>query len=301
MSLSPSCPLCGDRYKNISAPPVAIGEQHFRDVNLGLSACRGCGVRFVNPRPDDNSLHAFYNSEGYDCHNPLFGSDGKVRLQKIQCFIKGGTLCDFGAGAGRLLKLAEAEGWRVCGVEAGRLARERLNADGYFVVNDLRDLAMTPDALSMVHVLEHLTSPKAILAQVRERLAKDGVFYVEVPNANSLRAHLASSPLKPLWTNAPEKFLAYPIHLFYFDARSLRPLLEDAGFQILEMGTLGMGVEELFASRPTESGSSEAAVAPTSAQKTPPRFQFVRRTIKNGFSRFRLGENLYAVCSVAER
>jgi hypothetical protein len=305
-----SCPLCHYAVvTEIAAPPVGIGAEHFAGAKLGLSLCRGCGVRFVNPRPSNELLSAFYDRDDYECHDPNFAAataprgEG-ARLRILREHGAGGALCDFGPGAGHLLRAAKAEGWEVCGVEAGAVARHRLGEEGFTIYPDLlrlpRDLGVR--TLTMVHVLEHLTEPLAVLAHVRELLTQfgAGVFYVEVPNADSLRARLAVSPLKPLWTHAPERYLAFPIHLLYFNQRSLRLLLTSAGFRVIEMGTLGLGVEELFAGRANGTGTAAARAesAPPQKQREKPAslLQPAKEFIKSSFSRFRLGENLYAVC-----
>jgi Methyltransferase domain len=290
--MTPICALCDNPTQRISAPPVSIGAPFFESQNLGLAACGYCGVRFVFPRPNDESLTAFYNADGYDCHNPTFGSVGQVRLDIVERFTKKGPLCDFGAGAGRLMLTALSNGWEVCGVEAGGIARASLQRQGLHVASNLPELGLQPNVMTMVHVLEHMTSPGQTLTEIYNTLPAGGILYVEVPNADSLRARLANSPLKPFWTHAPERFLAFPIHLFYFNPRSLRSLLQKVGFSVREMGTMGLGVEELFQpSRPQVTSDSSGSMTPARSL----RFQSARNFIKQVFSRFRLGENLYLV------
>jgi hypothetical protein len=290
------CPLCEAGWKPISAPPVAIGNFN---GDLGLAECLGCGVRFVNPRPSPESLSAFYNTEGYDCHDPQFGSDPNPRLKIIRQFKTSGVLCDFGAGAGLLLNAAKLLGWNVCGVEAGR-SRESLQSSGFNVVTDLSEMEVAPDVFTMVHTLEHLPSPGITLLGVRRKLKDHGLLYVEVPNADSVRARLANSPLKPYWTHAPERFLAFPIHLFYFNSSSLERLLKSSGFKVIKMGTMGMGVEELFQHAPLACNSSNSsAVGREQQSERKPKLLLARKAVKQIFSSFRLGENLYAVAEKA--
>jgi 2-polyprenyl-3-methyl-5-hydroxy-6-metoxy-1,4-benzoquinol methylase len=293
--IHPTCPLCGDRFTLIPAPQVAIGHAYFSDDALKLAHCRGCRVRFVNPRPSDSSLNKFYSADGYDCHDPAFGSDPEIRLDIVRRFTSPTRLCDFGAGAGRLLRSAKARGWQVAGIEPG-LSRTKLVAQGFDVVSSLSELRDPVHVFTMVHVLEHLQSPGDTLKKMRKKLATGGMVYIEVPNADSLRGRLADSPLKPLWTHAPERYLAFPIHLFYFNEHSLSRLLKSCGYAILEMGTMGMGVEELFqpSNAPTN-GTPGPANSHSNGASSRSRFQFAKNLIKRGFSRFRLGENLYVV------
>jgi hypothetical protein len=292
------CPICGSISKSIKHPEVAIGHRFFSECELGLALCLKCRVRFISPRPPQATLDAFYCSPGYDCHDTSFGSDGDVRLDIIERTHPKGLLCDFGAGAGRLLGSARQRGWRVCGVEPGS-SRQTLQTKGFEVVMRLSDLKVEPDVITMVHVLEHLNSPVESLREIRSSLTSSGLVYIEVPNADSLRARLANSPLKPLWTHAAERYLAFPIHLFYFNASSLTGLLDQTGFTILEMGTLGMGVEELFQPKPQSPTRSDT----TTKQTTKPvrsSFRFLKQIIKRSFSKHQLGENLFVVAKIRD-
>jgi len=296
MGSSTVCHLCGGQSKQKPAPPIAIGNDVFHD-HCGLARCAKCKVRFVDPRPSDSQLSAFYNTPGYDCHNPIFSSDPYIRLNIIERFIKPGSLCDFGAGAGKLLECARTRGWTVSGVEPGR-SREQLESQGFNVQEDLTKIEPT-DVISMIHVLEHCPSPVEVLSTLGKKLLPDGVLYIEVPNADSLRARLADSFLKPLWTHAPERYLAFPIHLFYFNSFSLTRLLKKCNYQIVEIGTMGMGVEELFTPAPVSASAPAQSAAAVEAKSAS--FQPLRKVIKSVMYNLHLGENLYIIAKNASR
>ena len=285
------CPLCRGHWKSISAPPVAIGQEIFTET-LGLARCRACKTRFVNPRPSAERLDRFYNSDGYECHTVLNASDPHVRLDIVERLRKPSSLCDFGCGSGELLRAAQKRGWDVCGIEPG-VPRKHLEFDIY---PDLSKMSHQVDVVTMVHVLEHCPSPVDTLFQLRKALKPDGLIYIEVPNVNSLRARLGGSFLKPLWTHDPERYLAFPIHLFYFHASSLRKLLTSQGYKILKIGTMGIGLEELFTAKPqTVSNATSSA----SSSRNGSRFQFAKNVIKSGLYKSLLGENLYVVATVS--
>jgi hypothetical protein len=236
-----------------------------------------------------------YDSDVYDCHNAAFSSDPDIRLNIIERFTSPTTLCDYGAGSGEMLKRAAERGWNVQGMEPGR-TRTSLQEMGFQVSKDIAGINPV-SVVTMVHVLEHCQSPSDTLTDLRRKLLPDNLIYIEVPNANSLRARLANSPLQPLWTYAPERFLAFPIHLFYFTPRSLRLLLRRCQFQVVTLGTMGMGVEELFQSSPSEQTDSPRAVT----IERRPRFRFARQVVKHSMSRLRLGENLYVIAKAHPR
>lgn len=286
------CPLCGGRWKSISAPPVAIGQSVFSEA-FGLARCRACNARFVNPRPSAERLERFYNSDGYECHAVSGASDPHIRLDIVERLRQPSSLCDFGCGSGELLRAAQKRGWDVCGIEPGA-PRKHLEFDIYA---DLSKMDQRVDVVTMVHVLEHCPYPAHTLSRLREALKPNGLIYIEVPNVNSLRARLGGSFLKPLWTHDPERYLAFPIHLFYFHSFSLRRLLTTQGYKILEIGTMGIGVEELFTSKPQTLRNDTSSSL--SSSRNGSRFQFAKNVIKSVLYRSLLGENLYVVATVS--
>jgi 2-polyprenyl-3-methyl-5-hydroxy-6-metoxy-1,4-benzoquinol methylase len=310
------CPCCdSEELQMIDAPGEWIDKEHFASVRdyLRLSRCRRCGLVFINPRPSGQLLASFYNKPGYDCHDYDFEaaqseSDAEARFRIFERFKSGGSLLDFGPGAGHLLRFAKRKGWSVAGIELGQHARESLQREGFDVyasLGDAGELRGSIDVVTMVHVLEHLVDFAAILAGVRELLQPRGIFYVEVPNAASLRARLSESFLKP-WFNAnTQKYLAFPIHLYYFSPRSLVRFLKRHGFEVLELRTLGLGVDELWAGRSQTADEGEATgpVAASTASDSTARparssspYAGLKNSVKAGMSYLKLGENLVAVC-----
>jgi 2-polyprenyl-3-methyl-5-hydroxy-6-metoxy-1,4-benzoquinol methylase len=305
------CPCCDSgELRAIDAPGEWIDKEHFASVRdyLRLSGCRRCGMVFINPRPSGQLLASFYNKPGYDCHDFNFEaaqseSDAEARFRIFERFMAQGSLLDFGPGAGHLLRYAKRRGWRVAGIELGQHARESLRREGFDVYADLADakeLRGRIDVVTMVHVLEHLVDFADILAGVRELLQPSGIFYVEVPNAASLRARLSESFLKPWFRANAQKYLAFPIHLYYFSPRSLVRFLKRHGFEVLELRTLGLGVEELWAGR-AQAVDESKATGPIKDSATPPSkssspYSGLKNSVKAGMSYLKLGENLVAVC-----
>ena len=312
-----ACPCCNsNNLQRVTSPSVNIGMEHFAPIKdlLGMSECESCGLAFCNPRPSEDMLVSYYNKDGYDCHNPEFEADiaesgENARLSLIEEVSPKSSLLDFGAGPGHLLRFASKRQWKhVSGIEAGAIPRQKLTQAGFDVYESLRswqEKGKRTDVVTMVHVLEHLTDASSMLGVIHEILLESGgIFYVEVPNADSLRARLALSPLKPLWTANAERYLAFPIHLLYFNPLSLRRFLEKHNFRVLKMGTLGLGVEELFA-KPKSSSTGCAPATQLNGRsfsevnkrsRVPTLFKDM---IKNTISSLRLGENLYAICKAS--
>jgi hypothetical protein len=85
----------------------------------------------------------------------------------------------------------------------------------------------------MLGVLEHLHDPLRTLQRVHELLGVSGILAVYVPNFDYLRfkdTGLLSLCRRGRWSDLhPQE------HLFQFTPRSLRVLLEAAGFQLLHL------------------------------------------------------------------
>ena len=77
----------------------------------------------------------------------------------------------------------------------------------------------------MWHVLEHIKNPSAFLQRLSLLLSKNGVFIFEVPNRDSLGFRLT----RKQWFH-----LDTPRHLYHFNQRSLKQLLNQQGLKIVE-------------------------------------------------------------------
>lgn len=307
-----SCPSCDSKkLKSINTPSQWIDADHFVAVkdHLGLSVCADCGLVITNPRPSLDLLTSFYNKPGYECHELHFEgaqeSDARARFEIIEAHCSKGVLLDYGCGSGNMLKAASARGWsRVAGIEIGKNARSVLKKQDFEVYADLKSavaLRGQVDAVTMIQVLEHLVEPATVLKGVGEMLRPGGILVVEVPNAGSLRALIADSVFSRLISRHVQRYQAFPIHLYHFEAFQLKVLLQRHGFKVISLQTLGMGVEELWARPATRTdeavqskflahGNSNAPVSQS------PALSSLKSAVKSTMSRLKWGEHLIAVC-----
>jgi SAM-dependent methyltransferase len=117
----------------------------------------------------------------------------------------------------------------------------------------------TVDLVIVAHVLEHLSDPRAPLAEIREIIGDEGILYVEVPlDRARLRAFHASDRyrsylhwvsarripfilmdfLTGIWRQFERRLPPFGVikqseHINYFDAASVRSLLRASGFRII--------------------------------------------------------------------
>jgi SAM-dependent methyltransferase len=90
---------------------------------------------------------------------------------------------------------------------------------------NFEDCSTKYDIILMWHVLEHIKDPSAFLQRLSSLLNKNGVFIFEVPNRNSLGFRLT----RKKWFH-----LDTPRHLFHYNQRSLKQLLNQQGLKVIE-------------------------------------------------------------------
>ncbi len=129
----------------------------------------------------------------------------------------GSRVLDFGSGDGNFLRRTSREGWVSFGVEASFLPDNKAPG-GYEVFTSLDAVrGRGPfDAITLWHVLEHLTDPLATVRELEGMLAPRGVIVIAVPDAEGVQARTLGAD----WMH-----LDVPRHLFHFGKTSLERLL----------------------------------------------------------------------------
>ena len=245
------------REPGASHDPAAghwIGERVFAGHGLGLTQCKSCELVFVNPRPSEELLGAFYEGPDYRCHdeNENHVTQGKADfvLGRVEAFEPPRkTFLDFGCGGGWLLRAAHRRGWDVHGYEVGAAGLDTCARLDLPVTGDIAELPRRHfGAIVLNHVLEHLEEPLVTLEALGELLAPGGRLFIMVPNARSLRAKLAMPALCRFF-GFDERYRAFPIHLSYFSRQSLTAILERTGWRVCDFETAGRGVDEILIGR----------------------------------------------------
>lgn len=232
MSPSRNCPVCAREHLARLFFVSVRGTQH------SIMECAFCGAAFLEPSLSREEQCALYDSvyfdEFYNAGNRSFlEAAGLGLLGKLRPFLPGsGRVLDIGAAWGCYLEAFRSSGWTAEGVEASKHAR-----DTAYKVYQLRlheDLFSAPLAentfnlVLMSQFLEHVADPRAYLDRAYRLLKPGGILYVSVPNFGSARAQR----LKDAW---PE--LRPGEHLLFFTRRSLRFVVEQAYFRVLELET----------------------------------------------------------------
>lgn len=209
--------------------------QRFGVALSDIVRCPRCGHRQLAHPPAEGILADAYAeaaAEDYLAEEAGQRETARRVLAVLERRIRPGRLLEIGCWVGFLLDEARSRGWTVQGVEpsrfAARHAREVLGLD---VANqDLLSAALpleSYDAVVLGDVLEHLTDPAAALRRLSSLLAPAGVLVLILPDAGSRLARLMGAR----WWSV------IPTHVQYFTRASLRRLLADLGWEVMEVMT----------------------------------------------------------------
>jgi len=235
------CPCCGSR------------ETHYQRTMRGweISECDLCGSAFSEVVPsfaDISKLYEkLYESGGlFEQHrkevrriqNALAsGRSVKVGWERKRFFKRccptpqSRQLLDIGCGTGLFLVAASQKGWSVFGVEVSREAAELGQAIHKLPVQvgTIESVELPEESFDVVtawEVLEHIPEPGKSLRCILQVLKPGGIFAGSVPNYGRSRYRFGKH-LGPL--SCP------PIHMNFWDHKSLEYALRHAGFTNIEV------------------------------------------------------------------
>ncbi len=230
------CPHPPDRTTTLFAARDYVTGDPFE-----IRRCAACGLAFTSPPPGPSAMGRYYPDAYYGnagekrfvgpvegLQRSLYGA----RARRVESVAGGrsGKVLDVGCGRGFLLDAFRRRGWDVEGTEMSEAssahAREALGIPVH--VGALEDLSLPAgayDAVTLWHVLEHVTDPGAMLGEIARLLRPGGALLVSVPNFGSPEARLAG----PGWFH-----LDAPRHLVHLDPASLSSLLDQAGFETID-------------------------------------------------------------------
>ncbi|RMH20106.1 MAG: class I SAM-dependent methyltransferase [Acidobacteria bacterium] len=245
------CNLCGARdaaLRFAASRPAGDGEPDWRafrcthdgyGIHPPIVACRRCGLIYANPRPPAALLAERYAA----VEDPLYVAERRGReltfrrhlraLERVVGPAAGRRLLDVGAHVGVFVEQASAAGWRAEGLEPSAWCVAEARRRGLRLTPGTLEQASLPprsfDALTLWDVIEHLDDPLGALRRCRELLVPGGWIAVHTMDAGSLFARLMGRRWPWLMD----------MHLYYFTRRTLRAMLERAGFGDVRILTQG--------------------------------------------------------------
>ena len=198
--------------------------------------CAGCGLVYTNPRPAASRVRGAYAAavdHEYACEDASRSINAHMSLHTIKRHVQAGRLLDVGCSTGYFLNAARLA-FEVRGVEPSRwavdYARTRLHLD--VIQGHIEDVVLpleSFDVLTMNDVIEHFPDPRAALERSAALLRPGGILYLVTPDIGSFSARV----LRGRWWGLR------PAHLFYFSRSTMRALLEQCGFEVVQVRSFG--------------------------------------------------------------
>lgn len=196
--------------------------------------CTSCGLAYINPVLDGSVIIEGYRKET----DETFVSQNHARertfakcLDLIENYCPGrAKVLDIGTAGGAFLQVCKQRGWQIAGCEPNqwlcRWAKDNYGIDvaaGTLFEQSYQSASF--DLVTLWDVLEHTPDPNAVLRECSRLLKPGGVLVVNYPDIGSWIARIMNRK----WV-----FLL-SVHLFYFDKKTMRCLLEKSGFEVIKI------------------------------------------------------------------
>lgn len=233
-----------------------------------------------------SSYDIYYQSGGIEqtVFDPVTGrgrarSDAIVEgLMRTARLANTGRLLDIGCGNGAFLSACSHSlpGWNFCGSEFDmrhRAAVQAIRGVERLYSGSLAEIPGEFDVISLIHVLEHIPAPTALLKQVATKLKPDGWLVVEVPDCR----------INPF-------MLLVADHSSHFSPGSLSAVVGGAGFEVLQAGDGWVAKEISLLARKPSLESPPAPVCPSAeSEQTYENWKFLEKAVSKAMALSRHG------------
>ena len=226
-----ACPLC----KQNCADPIL---RHLRGTIASVRRCRSCGLQFLVPQPDGETLRQMYAARYFDSWAMYSGDRPEIAAMKEDTFtrhlkhltqlVSPGAILDVGTATGFFLHAARRFGFDPYGIElsdyAAQIAIAKFGAER--IHHGTIETCSFPydsfTAITMFDLLEHVPDPLGALRKAHDLLRRGGVVAIVTPNTGSVTRRLMRSS----WPHYKLE------HLSYWNPSTLCCAATKAGFSV---------------------------------------------------------------------
>jgi SAM-dependent methyltransferase len=200
-----------------------------------IHRCPHCGLVFADLRKVD--LSGAYEEDYYTKVYADYESDRDIHsrnhgpvLDKIEGLVPRGSLLEIGSAFGFFLDVARKRGWDVHGYEvsqyASEVAREKYGARVTHADFVEATVCGVYDCACAFDTIEHVTDPDGMVRKIASALRIGGCLVITTGDMGSLVGRIFGRH----W-----RLMCPPLHLYYYDARSLAFLLRKHGFTVVSV------------------------------------------------------------------
>jgi len=240
----PTCALCGGDQSRL----------RFAKQGRDFLECSRCGLVWIDPLPTPAEVETRYRTAYSTGEYASFASAqgtrdliSEHRLEAIRDRARPGRWLDVGCATGSFVAAAVAEGHAAEGLDISREAVEIARENGLVAHHGrVEDFEPTQpyDTITAFDVLEHAIDPRAFVKRLHGWLVPGGNLILSLPDVGSIYPRLL---MGRHW------FYYWPDeHLFYFDRKTIRRLLEEEGFEVKRITRAHKPLSPAYAARNLE-------------------------------------------------
>lgn len=253
MKNTSKCDNCkNDNYEVVYKENVAQAHQ--------IVKCKTCGLMYAYPLHIDYSKKYWEGSSTKSMKRPLFSEElekmvelkEKIQISDYLSSIKyvekllplKGKALEIGSSRGYFIHELNKRGWEVTGIEPTDVRREEAKRIfGFNLIPDKLEDTNFPDnsfdVIFMFHVIEHILNPSLTISILHRYLKPGGILVIETPTYDSITYKILQHR---------ERSIRCDGHFTFFTKRTLRTMLEKAGFITLKHDRVGrtLTFERLF-------------------------------------------------------
>jgi SAM-dependent methyltransferase len=238
-----ACPICRSREQGTVYESTLDTEKAARGQRLDpykahyrINRCQGCGLLLSNPVLEDARVKQLY--EQAEATNVVAGEEENVRrtmahyYSLVRPYLPGRQrMLDVGCDMGFLLDVASRDGFEeLHGIEPNPKARLVAQRVPGAVISEkfYEDQDYPPgsfDLITLIHVLDHVFNPRAVVERALGQLRPGGILLAVVHNVRSLLGRLLG-----------KRFPVFNLyHHYFFSKETLRALCESVGYYVPEV------------------------------------------------------------------
>ncbi len=245
------CPVCESDKSKLLGWRGGKAHQRGAGIKTAIVRCLGCSHQYPNPMPfpsgdlDEVYIDAKEYFHGHDSERKKQNGLGLMSEFEKKLGKKGHFL-DVGCGVGELLWAAKELEWDYAGIDPSsefvRIAHEKFGVEAQVATLEKANFADNSfDAIALSGIIEHLYSPFETLCEISRILKPNGWFWFDAPNEDGLYMQIGNFYMKLRgrdWVVSLAPTFS-PYHVQGFNRKSLKLIVERAGFDIKAMSTFG--------------------------------------------------------------